>query len=321
MPDHIPAINLISNCTARKKHIPDARVCLRSLEAMSESERLKRWLSRLHEMDNEAVCAAGDLYCGDGWSSIQTAVAKFRKREALNLWVASAGYGLLSSEDIVVPYSATFSAGQDDSVTADRDPAGNQRWWNGLTKRMSNTSRPVVSVSELARTFPSAPLLVGVSPDYLWAMMADLLAASKALFDPDLLVIVSAGTKKAGDLTPFLLPCDARLEHRLGGARTSLNARIVAYILNRFSAEELRMPILQKHFKNILSRAPEARTYDRKRMTENQVETFIRKALRKKPRASFSALLRGLRDSGMACEYKRFRQMFRAITPPATNQK
>jgi hypothetical protein len=107
----------------------------------------------------------------------------------------------------------------------------------------------------------------------------------------------------------------------LGGARTSLNARIVAYILNRFRAEELRMPILQKHFKNILSRAPEARTYHRKRMTETQVETFIRKALLKEPKVSFSALLRSLRDSGMACEYKRFRQMFHTITPPATNQK
>lgn len=288
---------------------------------MSEGERLKKWLSRLHEMDSDANCVAGDLYCGDGWCTIQAAVAKFRKREALNLWVASAGYGLLSSEDIVVPYSATFSAGQDDSVTADRDPAGKQRWWNGLTKRTFNTVRPVVSVSELARAFPRAPLLVGVSPDYLSAMMADLLVASEALFEPGLLVIVSAGTKNAGDLTRFLLPCDARLEHQLGGARASLNARIVAYILNRFSAEELRMPLLQKHFRHILSRAPEARTYDRKRMSEKQVETFIRKSLRKEPEASFSALLRSLRDSGMACEYKRFREMFRAITPPATNQE
>jgi hypothetical protein len=321
MPDHIPAINLVANCTARKKRIPDPRVCLRSLATESEGERLTQWLSRLHEMDNNATCTAGDLYCGDGWSSIKTAIAKFRETAPLNLWVASAGYGLLSSEDMVVPYSATFSSGQDDSVAAIRDSAGNQRWWRGLTKRWAKMSRPVSSVSELASAFPSSPLLVGVSPDYLWAMMPDLLAASVALVDPDLLVIVSAGTKKADALTPFLLPCDARLEHRLGGARSSLNARIVAYILNKFRAEELRMPILQKHFKNILSRAPEARTYHRKRMTEKQVETFIRKALRKAPGASFSALLRNLRDSGLACEYKRFREMFRALTPPATNQK
>jgi hypothetical protein len=321
MPDHTPAINLIANCTARKKRIPDARVCLRSLAAESEGERLKKWLSLLHKMGDEATCVAGDLYCGDGWSSIQAAVANFRERDALNLWVASAGYGLLSSEDVVVPYSATFTAGQEDSVTPDRDPARIQQWWNGLTKRTAKTSRPVASVSELARAYPSTPLLVGVSSDYLLAMMTDLLAASEALLDPDLLVIVSAGTKKAGDLTPFLLPCDARLEHRLGGARTSLNARIVAYILNTFRAEELRMPLLQKHFKNILSRAPKARTYDRKRMTEKQVETFIRRSLRKEPEASFSALLRSLRDSGMACEYKRFRDMFRAITPPTTHQK
>ena len=81
------------------------------------------------------------------------------------------------------------------------------------------------------------------------------------------------------------------------------------------------MPVLQKHFRNILTRAPEARTYDRKRMTESQVEAFIRKSLRKEPETSFNALLRSLRDSGMACEYKRFREMFRAITPPATNHK
>jgi hypothetical protein len=320
MPDHIPAINLVTNCTARKKLIPDSRVCLRSLAAESENNRLKSWLSRLQELDDKATCMAGNLYCGDSWSSIQTAVAKFRKRDALKLWVASAGYGLLSSEDVVVSYSATFSAGQDDSVTADRDPAMNQRWWNGLTKRSFQRSHSVASVSELAQAFPNTPLLVGVSPDYLWAMMEDLLAASRALCNPNLLVIVSAGTKKAGHLTPFLLPCDARLEHRLGGSRASLNARIVAYILNRFRAEELRMPILQKHFKNILSRAPEARTFDRKRMTEKQVEAFIRKSLQKEPEVAFSTLLRRLRDSGSACEYKRFRELFRAITPSAISK-
>jgi hypothetical protein len=180
-------------------------------------------------------------------------------------------------------------------------------------------SRPVVSVSELAQVYPDIPLLVGVSPDYLWAMMPDLLAASKSLSDTNLLVIVSAGAKAAGELTPFLLPCDARLEHQLGGARASLNARIVGYILNKFDTEEMRMPTLRKHFTDILARAPAPRTYERKKMNEIQVETFIRESLKKEPGVSFNALLRRLRDAGMACEYKRFRELFRSITPPAAS--
>lgn len=288
---------------------------------LNDDIRLRTWKACLAESAVKWNCPAKDLYCGSAWAVIQTALTKVRQIANINLWIASAGYGLLGSEDLVAPYSATFTAGQCDTVTLERDAAGNQRWWEGLTKRTSKTTRLVVSVAELARAYPTTPLLVGVSPAYLWAMTLDLLAASKTLVDPDLLVIISPGAKNAGVLTPFLLPCDARLEHRLGGSRSSLNARIVAYILNRFQANELRLPTLRKHFRNILVRSPQARTYDREKMTDKEVEIFVRKALRKAPGTSFSALLRRLRDSGKACEYKRFRQMFRAIAPSTTNHK
>lgn len=281
---------------------------------------MKSWLSQLAKLEIEATYTANDLYCGDGWSSIRSAVMHVQKRDSVKLWIASAGYGLINSTDLVVPYSATFSTGQEDSVSQGQDPAGNQKWWEGLAKHKSKSSYSVASIADVARVFPNTPLLVGVSPPYLNALLPDLLAAAKVLSDPELLIIVSAGTKKAVGLTDHLLPCDARLEHRLGGARASLNARIVAYIIKKFDADDLRMPILKKHFENILKRAPEHRTYDRKKISEKQVETFIRKSLRKHPSASFSVLLRMLRDSGVACEYKRFRELFRAITSPTTSQ-
>jgi hypothetical protein len=314
-------INVLTNCTSRKRREPEVRACLRDLKVQNEEMRLKAWKDRLAESAAKWTTPANDLYCGSGWTVIQAAIAKVRQVAHINLWIASAGYGLLSSEDAVTPYSATFTARQCDSVKLERDPEGNQRWWEGLTKRTPKTTRLIVSVAELARAYPTAPLLVGVSPDYLWAMRVDLVAASKALVDPDLLVIISAGAKNAGDLTPFLLPCDARLEHRLGGSRSSLNARIVAYILTKFKSGELRLSTLRRHFKNILSRSPKARTYDRKKMTDKEVEIFVRKTLCKVPGSSFSAVLRRLRDSGMACEYKRFRQMFRVIAQTITHHK
>ena len=79
----------------------------------------------------------------------------------------------------------------------------------------------------------------------------------------------------------------------------------------------VKLPWL-KHFKNILSRAPDARTFDRKKVSDKVVESFLRKSLRKEPRLSFTLLLRRFRDSGQACEYTRFRTLYRRIRESTT---
>ena len=50
--------------------------------------------------------------------------------------------------------------------------------------------------------------------------------------------------------------------------------------------------------------------YDRKPLTDEEVKRFIRGKLRANPKARHSPLLRSLRESGQACEQKRFKNLF-----------
>jgi len=124
------------------------------------------------------------------------------------------------------------------------------------------------------------------------------------------MMIVSSGAKKNGALAANFLPCNARLEHAFEGVRSSLNARIVRHILNTESVGTMRMSHVKPTFERLLKEQPRARTFHRKRMTDDEVITFIQTSLAESPGRSCSALLGALRRSDRACEQSRFRKIF-----------
>jgi hypothetical protein len=273
-------------------------------------KRLKHWTAALEESNAEAV-RASDLYCGDSWSTIRSAVGNAPPGQSVNWWIASAGYGLIGSPEMVVPYSATFTRGHADSVVrANEAPSTRQKWWDGLCAWRRSRRRSPSSIQQLASKFPKHPLLVALSAEYLGALEGDLLGARDALADPDRLVIVSAGARKDGDLALNCLPCDARLEHLLGGVRGSLNARIVRHIFATTPSEKIRMSHLRELFEKLLRRQPAARFIERQRLDDGQLIEFIADSFLQAAKPSHSGLLRALRARGLACEQKRFRALF-----------
>lgn len=303
-------INLVVNCTARKT-AKSAAIAARSINADRLGKRLERWTSVLEKCKAPPV-RARDLYCGDSWATFRSATSAPPLRHGLHWWIASAGYGLIGSNDLIIPYSATFTRGQEDSVTKPGEPASaRQQWWDGLCAWKRSRRRRPSSLQKLAQMFPEFPLLIALSGEYVSALENDLLAARGELADPDCLVIVSAGGRKDGSLAANFLPCDARLENALGGVRASLNARIVRRILATVPPEKIRMSHLRGRFANLLRRQPPVRQIERQRLEDVEVVEFIEHALMKSSRTSHTALLRALRESELACEQNRFRRLFR----------
>lgn len=303
------AINLVVNCTARKT-VSDGAIVARDLTQTRLEERLARWTKSL-EKSTAPVVKVRDLYCGDSWSIVRSITEDPPLGQAINWWVASAGYGVLGPSESVVPYSATFSRAQEDSVLRTDDPSARSRdWWSGLCKWRRSRRRNFPSISRIAKTFPKRPLLIVLSAEYVSALADDLLTARDELADSDLLVIVSAGARKVSPLSANFLPCDARLQNAVGGVRSSLNARIVRHILETKRSGEIRITHLRKTFDNLLRRQPLITPVLRRRTTDEAVINFITKSLWRAPDSSHSTLLRRLRDSGKACEQKRFRTLF-----------
>jgi hypothetical protein len=318
-PDQVRMLNIVVSCTYRKRRVGEAgklpssgqirlQDCVGTLE-----ERAESWWKRLDREDSPTL-PAERLYAGEHWSTALELVSLARNggRKA-NLWVCSAGYGLVPVDAPLKPYSATFSPGSDSVHRPDSDECSpseaNDLWWGLLSKR-DFSGRPR-TISDLYGATRNSRLIVVASERYLSALRGDLLSGE--LSDPDRALLVSAGYPNKDGLSDYLLPADARLQPRVGGVRQALNARLAQLVLSEQKPGE-GFEQVRKRFKRRLSRAPALKQYDRAPLSDDCVRKFLEKEIRasaqRGERPSHSPLLRVLRDGGHACEQKRFRRLF-----------
>ena len=133
-----PHVNIVVTCTKRKRRPPDESLKFRHIAKDSIEEGFEVWVQRIMD-SGEVLLPPRDLYAGDHWS---VAVSLEQVAEASGfkaiIWVCSAGYGLLSIDKMIKPYSATFSSSHPDTVC--RWGEGKYRssykkmWWRLLTE-------------------------------------------------------------------------------------------------------------------------------------------------------------------------------------------
>jgi hypothetical protein len=167
------------------------------------------------------------------------------------------------------------------------------------------------SISALADTFPDDLLLVVMSETYLQAAAPDIRkVVERSSHRPDHFAILCAGVRELEGLNPYLLPCDARLQHRVGGALSSLNIRVARDLVNNTTPAQWSRPKLQSLLSRWLAEQPHRVRYNREPMTDREVLKEIGRALNADPTLRPTPLLRKLRDSGCACEHGRFVRLF-----------
>jgi len=299
---------------------------MRDFRSIRSNRRLASWISALNASESGRTIPARSLYSGDHWSVARSLAENPPDGVSVRLWISSAGYGLVQVDDELVPYSATFSPGQLDSVIGDEPADGSFReaaieWWTGLALRRGGRSRRVSRIEDIAATDPKVPLMITASPVYVDAMITDLLAASRRLSTPDLLSIFTSKEAKLADLANHAIPYDARLQatrksggpSTVGGAYPSLNIRATALAIATARVTRCRLSSLREHFEQLGTKQPPLRKFNRRRAKPSEVEAFVRKSLSRDRNATHSRLLREFRDKGNAFEYNRFRTVFQDV--------
>jgi hypothetical protein len=275
--------------------------------------RFKEWRRRLDGERADRVKAI-ELYSGNAWSVVRRLHDDPESGSRIRLWIVSAGQGLLSPETLVVPYAATFSRGHADSVLPEASGQEQAReWWHALVKWRRGKGQKLASIVDVACAFPADPLIVAASEEYLSALHTDLEAARMCLSRRGGMVIISSGARKTGTLARNFLPCDSRFEHTFGRGRMALNVKILSSVVAGFSASEISIGKLRGHYRELLNGLPEAPYPMRVRLSDDDVRKFIRRQLRTQPTAGHTRLLRSLRDSGLACEQERFRELYHKV--------
>ena len=305
-------VNVVVTCTKDKRFSVATECQLRNVPGQTLPARMKEWQARLKRNWRDRVVVE-DLYAGDHWANVRSFGSSYFD---IDIWVCSAGFGLVRFDDSITPYAATFSGNHPDSVSAgtegDERSLASKQWWESTSRWKAHFKDRPRSLTALMATYPKRSLLVCASGTYLRAIADDLREGLPHLSDPDQLSIVCSGAKSLEDLDKNLVPCDARMQAVTGGARRSLNTRLANKIL-RESRVPPRASTLATRYRKLLSQQPELEKYDRRPLSDDQVRGFIRKRLAKDDSLRHTPLLRMLRDDNKACEQKRFASIFKEV--------
>lgn len=303
------AVNLVVSCTNRKRYEPASGLAAHRLAGSDVEARLRTWKERLRKASDERH-PAEDLYMGEHWSVVRDIVSTAGTRGwDVRLWICSAGYGLIRPSARIHSYQVTFASGTRDSVTA-REPDAAQKWWKGICSGSIPGEKGVPrSLEALAQKYPRTPMVVALSADYLNAVEKDLLTVLTHAYFRRHLAIISCGTKgQSSRWQNNLLPCDGGVSASLGGTLTSLNARVARFLFESTAPANPNVDYWAG-----LARSLERRVVARPPRTPQSnaaVIGFIRDALRQIPSASRSKLLEKFRETGNACEQKRFGELY-----------
>jgi murein DD-endopeptidase MepM/ murein hydrolase activator NlpD len=304
-PERPSTVHVIVTCANRKSLPIPSHLQLGEVPGSSAIERVHKWIARLADTGSAPQAPAFELYAGEHWSVARRFSEYALPGEEIRLWACSAGYGLIPAEARIMPYHATLTPNQADSVP--RDTAS---WWTWLNEWPGPSPEYPRSIQALVASDPAVVFMFVLSKNYLRACGDDIAAASEHIANPNRLLIVSAGARLQGDLAAFAVPADARLQSQFGGTRRALNARIGGYLL---SAGIRGKNEATANLSRLLAAQPRIPRYDRKKQTDREILDLIAQRLSQTPATSAHRLLREFRDTGLACEQHRFSRLYRTV--------
>jgi len=313
------AVNFYTSCTMTKSVATPEILMAQKLRTHSVKGRFLQWRARIDSWKGERLLAH-QLYSGGNWSAVRKlATAERTGGHELKCYVISAGYGLVKIDSSIAPYAATFGLGHEDSVIKGRGnkgPVQNAEWWQELCQwRPIGISGPR-SLREAFKRCPDGVHIFALSPFYFDAISEDLAVALTALSKPERLVIISAGKRRHGDLNRNVIQPSSRLQTTLGGALGSLNVRVATAILNGIPVENLNHSSASTVVSSLLSGSKPRKIPQRIQLTDSAIIRNIVRSIKDLSNPSYTGLLRELRDSGHACEMKRFKRLFQTVTNP-----
>lgn len=308
-------LHILANCTDRKRLAPPAELRLRRYAAAPLKERFYAWASAIKAQP--PLISARDLYIGPHWATVrdvehEATVAGF---DAVHLWVLSAGYGLVGADSRLAGYSSTFSSGAPDSVARSRDGDRSTalvEWWHLLSTVRRPSDRPR-TIAALARNDAKANFVVIASPPYVEAISADIREAIDAVDDSDRFLVITSRSPRDVSMTGNFIRSSEALLPRVGGARTTLHARVALDLIASTRNADLSAASARARFSRYSRLAPPQVRPKRRECTDDAVLDFIARKVGRDPAATHTRLLREFRSRGMACEQSRFRTLFKHV--------
>ena len=304
---------LLVSCTDRKTLPTPKALQLRGIaKRNSVLEACEIWADSVSSViETGTTLRLRDLYGGEYWKLALAA------GEEANLLIASAGLGLVGPDSKGPGYGATFVAGSPDSVLRfdqhEQKSSVRSEWWDGLASNGLGTKSWIKKTSDV--------VLVAISSSYQEALSGDL----EKLATTGRQVIVMSGSPQIPQLRDIEnihhVETGQWLRMILGGSTPCVGIRFAAHLLNEdkwHSIAEIESELNRMERQYLSGRGDKLPVFNRTTQTDIQVTNWIKQMIKscnkQNMKPSKSQFLREYRNSGFACEQKRFGALFEEVS-------
>ena len=302
-------VHFITSCTQSKSTKLGKPVSLSEIRKTG-SINVSEWLDKL--LDNSPKAKALNVYTGDHWSVARDIFNKYTD----DLWILSAGYGLINANCQITKYDATFATGSKNSIGAnfalDLPPnERNRRWWNELVE----TNHISLSIEDLFTNHKGDIFIIAAAPAYLKVVQESIInCISAGVIDADHLLIVSSDIHSALNTYSVKTKEKLRTHNKIKGSLISLNNRVARYLLKEGQKNQFSLSKMKKAHEVIESEIQDVIRPPVKKLSDDEVLEKIRVklTLTTATKTSASVLLRQFRDEGFSCEQKRFFRLYQS---------
>lgn len=311
-------INLITTCTNGKNGDRNNTLSLSKYSSgrTPSDVLINSWCNALNDaIKDSATIYVEDLYKGGHWATVKSIIRDY----PIDLWVLSAGLGLLHYKDKVVPYKATFSSGYEESIPSySYEYVGksfHKTWWKKINERSLFKSQHPTSISELMKKNDRGYFIICGSPDYINAIELDVINGVEFLIDPKKQLLIITSKKINNRLESYLFMSSQHMAQWLKCNMLMLNIKLAQYVLEVFTDRKLDdLSLLSQQLAEKFENLPEREVKKGVRRSPDEVNQYILNLVRHYPGMSATQALRAFRDSGNSFEEKRFRAAFKAIS-------
>jgi len=300
--------SIITNCTSRKRDTGVIPLIPVLSPDLSVAEMAKTWSNQVEQ--SQIRVKSVDLYQGRSFAECRIAT----RTTAADLYVVSAGLGLVHADDLLPNYSLTISEGTGSlQKWLFAQGADSSDWWTVLCQNMETPS-PISHMINAQGT--NSLHLIAMPSSYLEMVAPDLTQVQDDRLETLRIFTSFAGSKTLPrNLQSAVMPYDERLEgvtnHK--GTRSDFPQRALRHFVTHLKGHELSMNKAKEGVEASMASSVRPTIPLREKVPNERILELIRTHW-DRHEGSASKLLRFLRDEAhIACEQSRFSGIWRKV--------
>lgn len=297
---------IVTNCTGRKLQNPEVSLPENPFHYRTVDDIAQAWKAALSAVPPRHI--ARQLYAGRAFREAEVAAAGLDGQ----LYVVSAGLGLVSADDTIPAYDLTVgTSGATVLPALKRLGLGPKHWWKALNRGLGKSS----PIADLLDRHPQAVVYLAMPSTYL-ALIGEELSTLSPLERTRLRIFSSPAWLRhaSTDFARFVLPYDERLESTpFSGTKNDFPQRALRHFVESLKAhtmdlDKARIAVDAAMSKQFVRTLPE-----RQKRSDDEIQALLRLHWQANEGSS-SRLLRVLRDNLLVkCEQSRFKDLWRSV--------